>query len=369
MENREKNGAGRCYDRRLPRGFTGIWTPGRMYLCRELSRPQMDLLVEIDALSTDEEDRGCWACDRYLGRFLGMHSHHVGKLVLALVEAGFLTRQVVEDASQPGGRCRFLKLTRKALDLWLPLDAREKSAPEREPEAPDEVPASCGDAGVPGPPSASCGGGVPASCPPMSIRKTEELYEEKQQQQYLEYMGDRASLDPDEKAAGKTAGKAAAACLDIKSASDRLSAEAAGETDPSLAAGLIETLRAWEMPEEIARGLVATHGPEAVRYWVDRADGTKRPAGFVRKMLSSGAPRASPAGSAKHEARSAKRDADAEAQAWHERTRAESRARWEGRPPTEDEWGQAMTSLAAMLAGAQAELERRGLLREAREPR
>jgi hypothetical protein len=120
------------------------------------------------------------------------------------------------------------------------------------------------------------------------------------------------------------------------------------------------------MPEEVARGLVATYGPEAVRYWVDRADGKERPAGFVRKMLSSGAARASPSPpSAERRAPSA----DAQAQALYEKTKAENRARKEGGPTTEEAWGQAMTSLAAALPGAGEELRRRGLLREAREAR
>jgi hypothetical protein len=195
--------------------------------------------------------------------------------------------------------------------------------------------------------------------------------------------GSAADVWPDEKAAAgfppgwemtgapasreNAAGKAAAAALDIKSAPDLLPAEPEGTRAASLTAGLIETLCAWEMPEEVAAGLVAVHGPEAVRYWVDRADGKERPAGFVRKMLSTGAARASPSPQ-RAESREQRADPDAQAQALYERTKAEARARQEGGPTTEEAWGQAMTSLAAMLPGAAADLERRGLLRRGGSP-
>jgi len=358
--------AARCYDRRLPRGFVGIWTPGRMYLCRELSRPQMDLLVEIDALSTDAEDRGCWACDRYLGRFLGMHEDHVARLVRALMEAGFLTRQVVEDATRPGGRYRFLKLTRKALDLWLPLDGSQKSEPEREPEegwvqdAPTSVPGGLG---------ARCTEGVGASCPPMSTKGPEELYEEKQQQQYSEYRGRSASSGSEEKAAGKTALKAAAACLDIKSAPDLLLPEPeAGSREPRAESCLTtyeaeQSLIALGMAPEVARSLLKRFEAPAVLYWILRAEGKSNPSGFIRSMLEKNAPRTKPPPPGAEKLYSTP---DAQAEALYRKTREECRARQEGGPTTEEAWGQAMTSLAEMAPWARAELERRMLLREKR---
>jgi hypothetical protein len=149
--------------------------------------------------------------------------------------------------------------------------------------------------------------------------------------------------------------------LDIKSASDLLEAMEAGDTAGCSGYECEQSLIALGMEAGVARGLLKRFEAPAVLYWILRAEGKSNPSGFIRRMLESGAARASPAPTKSQEPRA--KSADAQAEALYERTKAESRARKEGGPTTEEAWGQAMTSLAAVLPGAGEELRRRGLLR------
>jgi hypothetical protein len=123
---------------------------------------------------------------------------------------------------------------------------------------------------------------------------------------------------------------------------------------------LEQSLLAVGMDRAVAKRLIREYDTGPVLYWLVRAEGKSNPSGFIRAMLTKNAPRASPP---PERAESGEQRADRQAQALYERTKAESRARKEGRPPTEEEFGSAMSSLAACLPGAREEMARRGLLR------
>jgi hypothetical protein len=164
----------------------------------------------------------------------------------------------------------------------------------------------------------------------------------------------------------KPALKAAAASLDIKSAPDLMETMEPGDTGGCSAYECEQSLIALGMEAGVAGGLLKRFEAPAVLYWILRAEGKSNPSGFIRRMLESGAarpPAAERAARSTQHAAGQRRDADREAQELYERTKAEALARKEGGPTTEEAWAGAMMSLAAILPGAGAELERRGLLR------
>jgi hypothetical protein len=162
----------------------------------------------------------------------------------------------------------------------------------------------------------------------------------------------------------KAALKAAAAALDIKPASDLMEAMEAGDTVGCSGYEVEQSLIALGMEAGVARGLLKRFEVPVVLYWILRAEGKSNPSGFIRRMLESGAARGPSQPRAFGRAPSA--DPDAQAQALYEQTKAESRARKEGGPTTDEAWAGAMTSLAQRAPWARAELERRTLLREKR---
>jgi hypothetical protein len=369
------------------RKFTGIWMPACLWLLEGVSLEAKVILAEIDSLSTGERPghsaRWCWAENARFERLLERCERTVRRAIEELTDRGLVVVEFDPAPGVAGGKKRFMRIAGTDLSETIKqhLHNRRKEGARLGQICPNSADKSVR--------TSTPDVRTDLSEPPgHSLDSENTCTAEQQQQQLRAYAreaegspgcrGSAADVWPDEKAAScfppgwemtgepargeKAAGKAAAAALDIKPASDLFSAQPEGTTEASLTAGLIETLCAWEMPEEVARRLVSVHGPEAVRYWVDRADGKERPAGFVRKMLSSGAARASPPEGTQRTAHGAQRDPDQQAEALYRKTREEAKRRFEGRPPTEEEWRSAMTSLAAVLPGAQVELERRGLL-------
>lgn len=87
------------------RDFKGVWIPREVYLNTELSWTEKILLVEIDSLDNDDL-KGCFASNAYLGEFLGKSEGTIANIISSLIKKGYLY-QVFFD-----GRNRGLRVVR-----------------------------------------------------------------------------------------------------------------------------------------------------------------------------------------------------------------------------------------------------------------
>lgn len=92
------------------RKFQGVWIPADLWLADGLSITEKCLLVEINSLDNDEE-RGCFASNEYLGKFLGLSAGRVANMISDLKKRSFIV-QVYFD-----GRNRGLRLHENAMNL------------------------------------------------------------------------------------------------------------------------------------------------------------------------------------------------------------------------------------------------------------
>ena len=84
------------------RDFKGVWIPKEIWLNTDLSIIEKVLLVEIDSL--DNSDRGCFASNEYLAKFVQLSESRVAHIISDLKKRKYLI-VVFTD-----GRNRGLKL-------------------------------------------------------------------------------------------------------------------------------------------------------------------------------------------------------------------------------------------------------------------
>jgi hypothetical protein len=70
------------------RDFKGVWIPKEIWLNSDLSIIEKVLLVEIDSL--DNSDRGCFASNEYLAKFVQLSEGRVANIIVELKKKGFI---------------------------------------------------------------------------------------------------------------------------------------------------------------------------------------------------------------------------------------------------------------------------------------
>jgi hypothetical protein len=73
---------------RPQRDFKGIWIPKEIWLSPTLSLMEKVLFVEIYSL---DNERGCFASNRYFAEFFGVSPRQIATYVGSLKEKGFIT--------------------------------------------------------------------------------------------------------------------------------------------------------------------------------------------------------------------------------------------------------------------------------------
>jgi hypothetical protein len=77
---------------RPQRDFKGVWIPREIWLSPELSLMEKVLFVEIHSL---DNERGCFASNRYFAEFFRVSPRQIGTYVAALKEKGFISLTIV----------------------------------------------------------------------------------------------------------------------------------------------------------------------------------------------------------------------------------------------------------------------------------
>ncbi len=72
---------------RIERDFKGIWIPREIWLSSELSLMEKVLFVEIHSL---DNERGCFASNRYFAEFFGISDRQIRTVIGALKTKGFV---------------------------------------------------------------------------------------------------------------------------------------------------------------------------------------------------------------------------------------------------------------------------------------
>lgn len=88
------------------RKFKGIWIPAELWEADQLSITEKCLLVEIDSLDNDP-DRGCFASNDYLGKFLQLSAGRTANMISDLRKRGLII-QVFFDGRNRGLRVPML---------------------------------------------------------------------------------------------------------------------------------------------------------------------------------------------------------------------------------------------------------------------
>lgn len=70
------------------RNFKGIWIPKEIWLANELSLQEKVVLVEIDSL--DDENKGCYASNKYFADFFNLSCGRVSQIIKELHRKGYL---------------------------------------------------------------------------------------------------------------------------------------------------------------------------------------------------------------------------------------------------------------------------------------
>jgi hypothetical protein len=73
---------------RIVRDFKGIWIPREIWLSEGLSLMEKVLFVEINSL---DNERGCYASNRYFAEFFGVSDRHIRNIISSLKMKGFVT--------------------------------------------------------------------------------------------------------------------------------------------------------------------------------------------------------------------------------------------------------------------------------------
>ena len=72
---------------KLSRDFKGIWIPKEVWESNELSIMEKVLFVEIHSL---DNERGCYASNRYFSEFFGVSERQIQNVIAALKGKGFV---------------------------------------------------------------------------------------------------------------------------------------------------------------------------------------------------------------------------------------------------------------------------------------
>ncbi|APX72883.1 conserved phage C-terminal domain-containing protein [Companilactobacillus allii] len=83
----------------ISRDFKGIWIPKEIWLDKELTKSQMLLYVEIDSLSSNE--KGCFASNNYLSKFLRVSPSRISQLVSELEKKNYITVKLFYSKDNP----------------------------------------------------------------------------------------------------------------------------------------------------------------------------------------------------------------------------------------------------------------------------
>jgi hypothetical protein len=73
---------------RPQRDFKGIWIPKEVWLSEQLTLMEKVLFVEIHSL---DNERGCFASNRYFADFFGISDRQIRNVILGLKTKGFVT--------------------------------------------------------------------------------------------------------------------------------------------------------------------------------------------------------------------------------------------------------------------------------------
>jgi hypothetical protein len=73
------------------RDFKGVWIKKEIWLDRNLSCIEKCLLAEIDSLDNDEE-KGCFASNKYLGEFIGVTEGRMANIISDLKKRGYIVQ-------------------------------------------------------------------------------------------------------------------------------------------------------------------------------------------------------------------------------------------------------------------------------------
>jgi hypothetical protein len=79
---------------KMQRDFKGVWIPRDIWLSEELSLMEKVLFVEIHSL---DNERGCYASNRYFADFFGVSPRQIATYVGTLKEKGFITVTVANQ--------------------------------------------------------------------------------------------------------------------------------------------------------------------------------------------------------------------------------------------------------------------------------
>ena len=79
---------------RAQRDFKGIWIPKEIWLSPTLSLMEKVLFVEIHSL---DNERGCFASNRYFAEFFGVSTRQIATYVASLKGKGFITVTIVNQ--------------------------------------------------------------------------------------------------------------------------------------------------------------------------------------------------------------------------------------------------------------------------------
>jgi hypothetical protein len=76
------------------RDFKGVWIPKEIWLSDELSLMEKVLFVEISSL---DNERGCFASNRYLSIFFGVSDRQIRRYIASLKSKGFITITILNE--------------------------------------------------------------------------------------------------------------------------------------------------------------------------------------------------------------------------------------------------------------------------------
>ena len=80
----------------MDRNFKGIWIPKEIWLAEDLTMQEKVMLVEIDSL--DDEERGCYASNKYFCKFFNISSGRVSQIIQALVSKKYITVTYIKES-------------------------------------------------------------------------------------------------------------------------------------------------------------------------------------------------------------------------------------------------------------------------------
>lgn len=100
----------------ISRDFKGVWIPKEVWLDTSLNALDKIILVEIDSL--DNEEKGCYASNKYLADFCQCSESKVSRSISKLTKLGYVS------VKSFNGRCRVLKSLLKNVQGSLGKKAR-----------------------------------------------------------------------------------------------------------------------------------------------------------------------------------------------------------------------------------------------------